>query len=72
VAAREEAVQLCRKYSENGDNANLKDFAKAVLPTLEGHPQQVSDLRRASWFEQLRISATSGACVGLPGKPFFA
>jgi putative membrane protein len=47
VAAHKEAVNLFRDYSQNGDNANLKNFAQTTLPTLEDHLQQIEDLQRA-------------------------
>jgi putative membrane protein len=47
VAAHKEAVNLFRDYSQNGDNANLKNFAQTTLPTLEDHLRQIEDLQRA-------------------------
>jgi len=37
VGAHEEAVTLFKGYADHGDNAALKDFAVAVLPTIEAH-----------------------------------
>lgn len=37
VAAHQEAVTLFKGYVDNGDNAALKAFAVATLPTIESH-----------------------------------
>jgi putative membrane protein len=35
--AHKDAVKLFTKYSKNGDNASLKDFAAQTLPVLQTH-----------------------------------
>ena len=37
VKAHDDAVSLFKKYSEKGDDAELKEFAKNTLPTLQQH-----------------------------------
>jgi putative membrane protein len=37
VAAHQEAANLFENYAKNGDNAGLKNFASAVLPTIRTH-----------------------------------
>jgi putative membrane protein len=42
--AHEDAVELFRDYSKDGDSVPLKAFATKTLPTLESHKQQVDTL----------------------------
>lgn len=42
--AHEEAVNLFRKYASVGDDADLKEFAKKTVPTLEKHKDHVEKL----------------------------
>lgn len=44
VAAHEEAVALFDRYSANGRDGPLKEFAAKTLPTLESHLEQVQKL----------------------------
>ena len=39
-----EAVTLFQKEADNGDNADLKEFAAKTLPTLQQHAQMVKQL----------------------------
>ena len=43
--AHVEAVNLFAAYAKSGDNAQLKALAAELLPTLQGHLDQVSRLR---------------------------
>ena len=43
--AHKEALSLFQDYSQNGDNAKVKGFAKETLPTLEKHDLHVSKLK---------------------------
>jgi len=43
--AHVEAVSLFRSYAQDGDNPRLKALAAELLPTLQGHLDQVSKLR---------------------------
>ena len=45
VSAHDEAVDLFKTYSEQGQDGALKDFAAETLPTLEDHKAQVHDLQ---------------------------
>ena len=47
VAAHDEAVTLFQDYSEDGENAVLKDFATKTLPTLKMHQDHVNKLDEA-------------------------
>lgn len=42
--AHDETVALFRSYSENGEDASLKNFAAKTLPTLEKHQDEVHKL----------------------------
>ncbi|MDB5490298.1 MAG: hypothetical protein JWO78_147 [Micavibrio sp.] len=44
VKAHDEAVKLFKKYSEKGDDAELKDFAATTLPTLQHHKTMIDDI----------------------------
>jgi putative membrane protein len=45
IKAHDEAVDLFSKYAKNGDNADLKQFAEATLPSLQKHKTAAEDLR---------------------------
>jgi len=45
--AHREAVALFRTYAGSGDKPEVVAFAKATLPTLEGHMMHVMDLVKA-------------------------
>jgi putative membrane protein len=45
LKAHDEAINLFSNYAKNGDNAELKKFAEATLPSLEKHKTMVEDLR---------------------------
>jgi putative membrane protein len=47
VAAHQETVELFRDYAQSGDNANIRDFAQTILPTLENHLTEAQNLRCA-------------------------
>ncbi|HYD19707.1 MAG TPA: DUF4142 domain-containing protein [Patescibacteria group bacterium] len=42
--AHRKAVSLFKDYADDGDNAALKSFASATLPTLEAHKDHVNQL----------------------------
>jgi putative membrane protein len=44
VKDHEEAVALFKKEASSGENAELKQFAKQTLPTLESHLQMAQQL----------------------------
>ena len=44
LAAHQDAVDLFRNYSKNGEPGPLKDFATKTLPTLEHHLTMVQGL----------------------------
>jgi putative membrane protein len=44
VKAHDDAVKLFTKYSEKGDDANLKAFAAKTLPTLQEHQKMINDI----------------------------
>jgi putative membrane protein len=44
VKAHDEAVDLFKKYSEKGDDAELKEFATNTLPTLQHHKTMIDDI----------------------------
>lgn len=44
VQAHEEGIALFKAYSENGDNDQLKAFAKKGLPTLQKHLEMAQKL----------------------------
>jgi putative membrane protein len=41
VDAHNDAVNLFTDYSQNGEDARLKDFAAKTLPTLQGHQTDI-------------------------------
>jgi len=45
INAHKEAISLFRRYSEKGDNDQLKSFAAKTLPNLERHLQMADTLR---------------------------
>lgn len=45
VSAHQEAVDLFRNYSQQGDNADLKRWAGAQLPTLQEHLRDAQAMR---------------------------
>ncbi len=45
IKAHEEAVSLFSNYAKSGDNAQLKQFAEATLPSLEKHKTMAEDLK---------------------------
>ncbi|KPW37636.1 Uncharacterized protein ALO59_02993 [Pseudomonas amygdali pv. mellea] len=47
VIAHEQATKLYKEEAENGDDPELKAFAKATLPTLEQHLEQAKKLAAA-------------------------
>jgi putative membrane protein len=42
--AHEDAARMFKAYADNGDNAELKTFAAATLPTLEKHFDEVKTI----------------------------
>lgn len=42
--AHEDAIRLFTAYAESGDNAALRDFAVATLPTLQQHQNDAAEL----------------------------
>ncbi|MDX3927823.1 MAG: DUF4142 domain-containing protein [Shinella sp.] len=46
VSAHETAVDLFRRYAEEGDNPELKAWAGKTLPALEHHLQMARDLNK--------------------------
>ena len=42
--AHEKAISLFKDYADDGDNASLKSFAAATVPTLQKHKDQVDAL----------------------------
>ncbi|WP_309643984.1 DUF4142 domain-containing protein [Phenylobacterium sp.] len=48
TAAHDEALALMRGYSENGDNAALKDAAAKAAPKIQAHLTHVSELSAGS------------------------
>lgn len=45
VKAHDDAVKLFTKYSEKGDDAELKEFATNTLPTLQHHKTMIDDIQ---------------------------
>lgn len=45
LKAHDEAINLFSNYAKNGDNAELRKFAEATLPSLEKHKTAAEDLR---------------------------
>jgi putative membrane protein len=43
-SAHKDAVSLFERYSKGGDNADLKSFARKLLPNLQGHLKMAEDL----------------------------
>ena len=46
INAHKEAVSLFRRYSEKGDNDQLKNWAAKTLPALERHLQMADSLQQ--------------------------
>lgn len=46
INAHKEAVSLFRRYSEKGDNDQLKNWAAKTLPALERHLQMANSLQQ--------------------------
>lgn len=44
LQAHKEAIQLFQQYAQNGDNAQLRQFAEKTLPKLKQHQQMAQDL----------------------------
>jgi putative membrane protein len=44
VSGHKDAVSLFERYSKNGDNPKLKDWASKTLPTLRHHLEMAQDL----------------------------
>jgi putative membrane protein len=44
ISGHEDAVALFRRYAQNGDNAQLKNWAGQTLPTLEHHLELARNL----------------------------
>lgn len=44
VTAHEQTIELYREYAENGENADLKQFAETTLSELEQHLQHAQEL----------------------------
>ncbi len=45
VVAHDDTVAMFMNYAQDGDNAALKDFANATLPTLKEHQQDIHKIR---------------------------
>lgn len=45
LRGHEETVALFKAYSDGGENARIKQFAKDLLPTLQKHLEQVRKLK---------------------------
>lgn len=45
VKGHQDAVKLFQSYAQNGDNAQLKQFAQATLPTLQEHLREAQGLK---------------------------
>jgi len=45
VVAHEQTIEMYRDYLEDGDNADLKQYAESTLPKLEQHLQQAKELQ---------------------------
>lgn len=52
VVAHEQSIELFREYAQNGENAELKQFAESTLPKLEQHLQQAQELATAHGAKQ--------------------
>lgn len=48
VMAHQESVALYSNFAKNGDNATLRQFAQATLPSLEGHLAHAQRLNAGS------------------------
>ena len=46
VRAHQDAVTLFESYAQNGDNAQLKQFAQQTLPTLQEHLRMAQQLSK--------------------------
>ena len=44
VVAHEQTIELFREYAQNGENAELKQFAEQTLPKLEQHLKHAQEL----------------------------
>ena len=44
MTAHDEAIALFSSYAQNGDNAQLRDFARRTLPTLQQHQQMLRSM----------------------------
>lgn len=44
VVAHEQTIELYREYVEDGENAQLKEFAESTLPKLEEHLKHAQEL----------------------------
>lgn len=47
ITAHQETIQLFDKYSKEGDNAQIKQFAQATLPKLRQHLDHAKELKQA-------------------------
>ncbi len=47
LTAHKEAIDLYERYSKTGDDAKLKAFAMATLPTLRAHLQAVEKMQKS-------------------------
>ncbi len=68
VSAHKDAVSLFERYSKNGDNDRLKDWAGKTLPALQHHlemAQQMNDNRRNA---TVGSSNNSGSNMGTMGN----
>ena len=46
ISAHKDAVSLFQRYAKGGDSTDLKAFASATLPTLQGHLKMAQDLEK--------------------------
>lgn len=52
VMAHEQTIELFREYVQNGENAELKQFAETTLPKLEQHLKHAQELASAHGAKQ--------------------
>lgn len=45
ISGHQKAVSLFETYAQNGDNAQLKQFAQQTVPTLQQHLQQITQIQ---------------------------
>jgi putative membrane protein len=45
VSAHKDAVSLFERYAKGGDNSDLKDWARKMLPTLKHHLEMAEGLK---------------------------